>query len=188
MYIFDIYTNKKKKWLSDYSVKTIQGPLGDYYRIRVPESDLKKIKRRLFFTKYRCYDEKWNRSATYRKKFFEQNPGPWRCRYCHRALHNHKEVCIDHIVPISKAKRHVGTRNLLYIQGISDVNDVRNLAPSCYTCNTRKGMKTGIWFVRGILGKYTWYWILRYALKIVVILLLVGIFIFFWQENRILLI
>ena len=53
------------------------------------------------------------------------------------------------------------------------VNDIRNLAPACRDCNSKKSDKMGLWVVRGWLGKYKLYWIILRIIQIVCILLMI---------------
>ena len=95
--------------------------------------------------------------------------GGYRCRYCHRRIPD-KKLCIDHIYPIYRTK--TGNDFWLRLLRIEDVNDVRNLAPACRRCNTKKGRNAGIWVLRAILGRYEAYWVLR---KVCFVALVVGL-------------
>lgn len=48
-----------------------------------------------------------------------------------------RKMYVDHIVPVNK-----GGTNMRY-----------NLTPACFKCNQKKKDKTGIWVVRGVIGK-----------------------------------
>ena len=72
-------------------------------------------------------------------------------------------MTVDHIYPVYLAK--TGKNLWMRIAGIEDVNDVRNLAPACRRCNLKKVSKAGIWLIRGILGRYQIYWLLRWCIK-----------------------
>jgi hypothetical protein len=78
-------------------------------------------------------------------------------------------MVIDHLIPVAKAKVSSYARFCLKLHGITNVNDVRNLVPSCDRCNRKKGAKMGLWVVRGRLGKYKLYWIIRRILIIALI-------------------
>ena len=80
---------------------------------------------------------------------------------------------MDHIVPVSKAKKSRKARQKLTIHGIKDVNNPKNLAPACVSCNQRKGNKMGLWYYRGVLGKYRFYWPAVYLLLAVLLILVV---------------
>ena len=90
-------------------------------------------------------------------------------------------LVVDHLVPVAKTKKSTLARNLLYVRGIDNVNDWRNLAPSCYRCNSRKSDKMGLWYIRGILGRYELYWVLlRLTEAIGLIITLVFIVLYFF--------
>ena len=138
------------------------------YRIQAEEGQIRKIEkicRRRHYEIRRIYPENLGRSDNYRRKFLNANQRPfggYRCRYCHRRL-SEKEMTVDHIYPVYLAK--TGKNLWMRIAGIEDVNDVRNLAPACRRCNLKKGSKAGIWLIRGILGRYQIYWLLRWCIK-----------------------
>lgn len=105
----------------------------------------------------------FERSSDYRKGFLESDPGPWRCRYCHRRLSDASEMTVDHVVPVGAVKdafppRRALARRLLSLEGAATVNDPANLAPACPKCNSRKGQKVGLWPLRAVLGAKAWYW------------------------------
>ena len=145
------------------------------YRIQAEERKERKIRRicrRRHYELKRIYPENLGRSDHYRRDFFSyyQRPlGGYRCRYCHRRIPD-KKLCIDHIYPIYRTK--TGNDFWLRLLRIEDVNDVRNLAPACRRCNTKKGRSAGIWVLRAILGKYKAYWVLR---KVCFVALVVGL-------------
>ena len=56
----------------------------------------------------------------------------YRCVYCHRR----KPLVKEHVTPLARGGKH----------------DVRNIAPSCRRCNTRKGTMTGPEF-RRLIGQ-----------------------------------
>ena len=176
MYCVDIYTSKYKLWMNRYNVKEKSGKYGVYYTTKLDYKQKKKLIRKLKWKniKYRCYEERWNRSSDYRKKFLNATKPPYRCRYCNRYLKTEYMV-VDHIIPVDKAKSSTKAKNLLALQGIKNVNDVKNLAPSCYDCNSRKGAKMGLWFIRGILGKYKWFWIAKNIFLFFILILIIYI-------------
>lgn len=51
----------------------------------------------------RAVEAAFERSSDYRKGFLESDPGPWRCRYCHRRLPDASEMTVDHVVPVAAA-------------------------------------------------------------------------------------
>ena len=68
---------------------------------------------------------------------------------------------VDHLIPVAKVKKSGFVRFLLRMHGIQNVNDKRNLVASCHRCNERKRDKMGVWYIRGRLGKYRIYWLIR---------------------------
>lgn len=148
--------------MKKYNIKSKPGPYGSYFTIEANAKERKDIERKAkrCGIKYRVYDKKWDRSSDYRSEFFKHNSEPFRCRYCNKKLKKN-EVVVDHIIPVGKVKKNSFARTLLYIQGISTVNDYRNLAPACNKCNKKKSDQMGFWIIRGFLGKYRLYWILR---------------------------
>ena len=179
-YCIDMFTTTYRKWMNDYDIKTKNGPNGEYLSIIVAKNEKEKLIKKIIKSniKYRCYEKRWERSSDYRKEFFEHYQPPYRCRYCNKAL-TRSEVFIDHIVPIGQVKKNSSARMKLYARGISEVNDIRNLVPSCKSCNERKGMKLGLWYWKGILGKYKWYWVIR---KILFILIAISIIYFVYNS------
>lgn len=173
-YCIDMFTTTYCKWMDDYNIKTKTGLNGQYLSMVVTNNEKKKVIKKISKSKikYRCYEKRWERSSDYRKEFFEYYQPPYKCRYCNKLL-NKNYMVIDHIVPIAQVKKSTNARMKLYMRGISEVNDVRNLAPSCKKCNDRKGMKLGVWYWKGILGQYKWYWITRKIIFNLMILLII---------------
>lgn len=161
-YVIDVYSPKMKWWMRKYDFKEVNGPYGIYYRAKGSFSLIKKIHKKASFRKIkdRYYNKRWSRSNNYRKIFFDNNNEPFRCRYCNKRLKK-EQVTVDHIIPVYQAKSNVKARNLLTLMGAKDVNDVKNLAPSCFKCNKAKDAKMGIWFIRGVFGKYQVFWTVR---------------------------
>ncbi len=166
----DLYPKRRYRWMKTYDFTEVNGKYGKYYYIKVKNGEEVKIlkKARRNGIKYRYYDENWSRSGTYRRKFLRVNKPPYRCRYCNRSI-NEKNLIVDHLVPIGMTKKSGFMRWFLKYNGIDNINDVRNLVPSCYRCNSRKGDRLGLWFLKGILGKYKVYWIIR---RIIITILL----------------
>lgn len=166
----DVFTKRHAWWMYKYGFKCVNGKNGEYYTTKVESDEAKRIERicRRKRLKYRQYEERWSRSSNYRANFFKAYEPPYRCRYCRKHLKK-TDVFVDHIIPVGQSKTNINARMLLYLQNINNVNDVKNLAPSCEKCNKLKGDKMGFWVIRGILGKYTFYWILRYFFILVFI-------------------
>lgn len=186
--IFNVYAKHHQKWMDNFTYTLKYTKKGFYFVFKVKKEDIKKIKReiRKHHLRYAMYEEKWERSSSYRKKFFKANKGPYRCRYCNRMLKK-EYLVVDHIYPIAKGKYNKKSRKLLKLRGIKNVNDTRNLAASCFKCNEKKGDKLGLWYIRGLLGQYDWYWktlkILKILIIIVIILSLIFIFLHFSNLN-----
>ncbi len=126
------------------------------------------------------YLTSYERSNDYRRIFFQNYPpqlkNSYFCSYCGRLIAP-AEVTVDHIIPISKAKRNKLTKWILEKIKIEDINDIRNLAPSCLHCNTKKGKKIGLWTIRGFLGKHKEFWFFMYSLFLLYICFLTYIII-----------
>ena len=114
----------------------------------------------------------YERANNYRQTFFARTQAPYRCRYCNKKLQKNK-VVVDHIVPVAKAQKKASARMMLAVKRCGSVNDIRNLAPACRDCNSKKSDKMGLWVVRGWLGKYKLYWIILRIIQIVCILLMI---------------
>ena len=117
------------------------------------------------------------RSDDYRKKFFESNKGIlssgiYHCSYCGKIL-TKKNVSVDHLIPVHRVKRFSLARLIMLYNGINDVNDIRNLVPSCKRCNSKKGSKMGLWLYRGNIGKHFIFWGIIWT--VVLSLFIVGI-------------
>lgn len=112
------------------------------------------------------YKKEWTRSSNYRYTFFRFNKPPYRCRYCNKRLPKGK-VEVDHLIPVGMAKKYRFARLLLRIRGIRNVNDSRNLVPSCHRCNERKRDRLAGWYIKGRLGKYKLYWIIKYLSELI---------------------
>lgn len=149
----DLFTDRVLPWMKSYPFKKVDGPRGLYYTIEVSPQQKKDVLKRVARSHIRCrwYEKRWARSSGYRESFFRENPPPYRCRYCGRKLSKDRLV-VDHVVPVAQAKKSKVARYLLTRRGIQNVNDTRNLAPSCFKCNRRKSDKLGIWYIRGRFG------------------------------------
>lgn len=162
MYCVDVFTDTLYEWMRRYNAKKKTGPYGIYYTLETDKKGKNIIIHRVKNSgiKYRIYDKKWERSSDYRTEFFKHYKAPYRCRYCHKKL-KRTNVVVDHLIPIGKVKTSTFARTLLYLRGICTVNDYRNLVPACSKCNRKKSDKMGFWIVKGYLGKFKLYWIIR---------------------------
>ena len=118
---------------------------------------------------------KYERSDDYRRNFLKYNKGVfgsgnYHCSYCGKIL-SHKKMFVDHLIPIHKVKRFGFARILMWIEGISDVNDVRNLVPACKKCNSKKSSKMGFWLLRGEWGRNIWSWIVLRAFILAILVI-----------------
>lgn len=102
-------------------------------------------------------DDSMERSTHYRSDYLKKHKGLFGtglyfCAYCHSPVRKHK-MTVDHIVSVYNARTNKKYRRLLERLSIQNVNDVRNLAASCFKCNSRKSSDGGFWIVRGYFGK-----------------------------------
>ena len=114
----------------------------------------------------------FERSDDYRKNFLRYNQGIFRsgnyhCSYCGKIL-TRKKLRVDHLIPIHKVKKFGVGRIFMFFDGISDINDVKNLVPSCERCNSKKGAKMGFWLIRGNIGKHFGIWLFWWSLLLAV--------------------
>lgn len=122
----------------------------------------------------RCFDERYDRSANYRKEFIKANPSDkYRCVYCGKVIKKEKMV-VDHVIPIAKAK--VSKKYQKKLSTKDGVNDVSNLVPSCMRCNSRKGTSDArYWRIKATVGKSDVYWGIRKLILLVIITIVVAI-------------
>ena len=145
-----------------------------YNYIDKPKKEIKKLQKAGI--KYTCYRVEYERANNYRQTFFQRTKGPYRCRYCNKKL-NKDKVFVDHIIPVAKTQKTARAKMMLAMRRCGSVNDIRNLAPACKECNSKKSDKMGIWIIRGWLGKYKTYWIcLRILQFLSVCLVILGLF------------
>lgn len=115
-----------------------------------------------------------NRSTDYRRNFFKNNPplikNKYFCAYC-GTLINKNEVTIDHLYPVNSTKKSLDLQKRLKRKGFDDINDVKNLVPACYSCNSAKSDKMGAWIIRGQIGRFQLLWIPRHILRLIIIIL-----------------
>lgn len=86
-----------------------------------------------------------------------------------------KEIEVDHLIPVYKAKRQRHWQKKLP----NGVNDKTNLVAACRHCNRMKSSKTGLWYVRGLLGQHQLYWKIIYPLTLVITTILLGVIIYY---------
>lgn len=131
-----------------------------------------------YHLKYYLDNDYGKRGTYYRYTFFDNNSpfigNYYICAYC-GALRSRKKITIDHLIPVSKASKSIKTQRTMQLLGFKSVNDKKNLVAACIKCNKRKGSKTGIWIIRGLLGKYKILWIIRYILRVFIIIIILMI-------------
>lgn len=157
-YIVNIYS-KRKRYLRKYHPAKLKKGNSHYYRIYFPnEKDSKPLLRKLErkHIRYKAYPEEYARNTNYRKMFFRQTKGPYRCRYCNKKL-SEDEITIDHIIPVKQAKNNKKAQRILRRYHIENVNQLENLAPCCHECNEAKGSQLGEWTKKGFLGFFTYH-------------------------------
>lgn len=92
------------------------------------------------------------RNNKYRDMYFKTYPAEeYRCVYCGKIL-SKVETTIDHIYPVDKANT-IADKKYIEKNGLSGINDIMNLVPSCRKCNSKKHTKTGLWILRAKVGK-----------------------------------
>lgn len=93
-------------------------------------------------------ENKYKRNSTYREVYMKKYPPKkkgYLCVYCGRWV-PYLQMEVDHVFSVSMAERHVVLRRWIIPNG---VNDISNLVSACHKCNSRKGKKFGIWYLRG---------------------------------------
>ena len=120
------------------------------------------------------------RSNDYRHMFFLTNSpsvlNGYFCSYCGRYVSKNK-ITVDHLYPIGRASKSLRLQRWLRFNGITDINDTRNLVPACERCNKSKGTHMGLWILKGILGRVQWLWYPRWILRFGILIYLVQILI-----------
>lgn len=121
---------------------------------------------------------KYERSRDYRYQFIKNNPGykhdykHYHCAYCGKKILK-ENMEVDHIISVHKAKTTFLAKVLMWILGLKDVNDPRNLVASCNRCNRKKGSMGNGWLIAGVIGKSYKLWVVRKILRIIVFLILI---------------
>lgn len=183
--IFTTERSRKDPYRAFRKFQSVRRMGQNMYRIQAEEFQIRKVERicrRRHYELERIYPENLGRSDNYRKKFLEHYPRPfggYRCRYCHRRLSD-KKMTVDHIYPVYRAK--MGKNIWMRLMRIEDVNDVRNLAPACYRCNSRKGSSAGLWVLKAILGKYRIYWLIRWLIRTGIVILLIYVWMIAYKQ------
>ncbi len=114
-----------------------------------------------------------SRGNKYRDKFFSSNPpaflGMYFCAYCGRPIRK-SDVTVDHLYPVGKVSADHKLQRRMKRMGIRGVNDSKNLVAACLKCNQQKGKNTGIWVLKGRIGRHACVWYILHALRISIIL------------------
>lgn len=141
-----------------------------FYELKMPENDAILWKKWCKRNGYRIdiIPEQFTRSTDYRKTFFENNEpivaAKYRCAYCGKKL-LFKDTTVDHIFPVNQLSYSEKIRKRAAFLGITGANEEKNLVAACKRCNQRKGVKMGMWVIRGFLGKNEMLWKLRIAIR-----------------------
>ena len=113
------------------------------------------------------------RSSDYRRIFFIYNKPmigeKYICAYCGRLLKKDK-VTVDHLYPVGRASKNLKYQKKLERNGIKNINQPSNLVPACSKCNRMKSSKTGLWIIRGKIGRYKYLWYLRWGMRVTVVI------------------
>jgi len=156
-YRVEVFVESCPSWLNRYDPISKLGKYGVYYTVTGSYKLCAEVRRACEARRVRCrmFDMCWERSDDYRQKFLNQFPPTkteFRCAYCGKYL-TRKTLVVDHLVPVNQVKKSQKARKLLLRDGITNVNDLRNLVASCETCNKIKSDQLGSWYTRGKLGR-----------------------------------
>lgn len=145
------------------------------YRGNLTEREIEKLsfmQKRGVLT-YRIDNEFGNRGGSYRNIFFRSSRpfvgDIYFCAYCGRPVRK-KNLTVDHIVPVGRVKKSATLQKRLKRRGITSVNDIRNLAPSCMACNHKKSDRMGLWVIRGRIGKNQYIWMVRHVIRLSIVI------------------
>lgn len=132
-------------------------------------------------------DDSMERSNNYRSVFLKRYKGlfctgVYFCAYCNSPIRRSK-MTVDHIVSVYNARTNPSYRHLLERLNIQNVNDIRNLAPSCFKCNRRKSSDGGLWIIRGYFGKSMVRVLLLEAVELIAGAAVLRYLYFFLHEN-----
>ena len=148
------------------------------------EKELQRIKKfcRKRKLEYAVYEEGYTRSSNYRYKYFKAHPGLfntfYQCAYCGR-IRTRKYITVDHIIPVDKVikgKKREKYKQMLKRRNITDINDIRNLVSACKRCNSKKSARTGLWIMRGRIGRHPIIWAIWYLIIIIALTFVVSNF------------
>ena len=151
---------------------------GKKYRGLVTERKLERLKAycREKHLKFYIDNRYGTRGSSYRARFLRNNDPVlgmfYFCAYCGRPV-SKKYVTVDHLYPVAKVSRDPALQKKLRRQGIDDFNSEKNLVPACYRCNQKKAAQMGAWIRKGKIGRHAWVWVLRWMLRIAVLVTIV---------------
>lgn len=156
-----IIQSQLKKWGFEH----IQNKNSEYW-MRESEKHWRRIRRwsnkyQLLFQKI---DKRYVRSTSYRQTFLANNKGIhhqgklYRCAYCGKKV-KVQNMEVDHLISCKAAESTFFSKCALKAIGAKNVNDPKNLVPSCFNCNRKKGADQGFWVLRGLIGRYSIFWI-----------------------------
>ena len=149
---------------------------GQVWTADLTEAEARRVRRLAGRRHVFChiYDMRYVRSDNYRQRFIRAFPpkhGKYRCVYCGRWVKT-RDMTVDHVIPVYGVKRSHFMR--WKIRHYTDINDLRNLVPSCRRCNLKKGESTSfVWRWRARLGKHALYWRIRRVTLFLLLMLLI---------------
>lgn len=144
------------------------------YRGLISERRLERLKEycRENHLKFYIDNRYGTRDSGYRARFLKHHDPVlgcfYFCAYCGRPV-SVKRVTVDHLYPVAKVSRDPALQKKLRRQGIDDLNSEKNLVPACYRCNQAKAAQMGAWIRRGKIGRHAWIWIIRWVLRLVLV-------------------
>lgn len=114
----------------------------------------------------------YRRSYDYRQQFFSAHPGIGKgkryfCSYC-GCLRTKEKITVDHLISVNAVRKSKFAKWFLHRIGIENVNDPKNLVPSCRRCNQQKGTKGGLWLLRGLIGRHAKFWFVFWPIFLLV--------------------
>lgn len=169
------YRRKLRSFGLHWSENCFTMDTDDIYHIR-------KIRRFCRFHQLEFNDKNlsYTRNTSYRQEFFSHYKpaalGRYFCIYCGKLI-PYGQVTVDHIIPVKKASEDPVYQKFVRILGWNGVNDYRNLGAACRRCNSRKSAKTGLWLIRGFIGKSNLFQIVRWIIRILVPVVLIALII-----------
>ena len=152
MYCFEFYNCTK----AQLEKRKIYGAIEEnsYLKVVTSSNDSHATYKKAKGLRFICYDKKYDRNTSYRQTYFRYN--------------------LPNAHPIGKK------RNTLWQKKLPNgVNDKTNLVAACRHCNRMKSSKTGLWYVRGLLGQHQLYWKIIYPLTLVITTILLGVIIYY---------